>query len=89
MQRLRPHNRDLAPDSSETRCDDLSMQRAFTQAQLLIYRTRDNCFLHDPSINEALSNIAEEIGDLASKWHWFNQRQVKIVSGTGGQGGIS
>ncbi len=69
-------NTDLIPQPPETPKDDQSMQRAFTQAQLIIYRERDKnaSIRFNSELWQTLTTIADEIYLLAHKWNEFNNR---------------
>ncbi len=69
-------NTDLVPQPPETPKDDQSMQRAFTQAQLIIYRVRDKKVTFNAELFQTLTMLADEIHALAQKWNDFNTRRT-------------
>ena len=67
-------NPDLAPQASDPALDNPGMQRAFTQAQLIIYRECQKNYPPNthPETYNLLQRLADEIHTLAQAWQDHN-----------------
>jgi hypothetical protein len=68
---MKSTNLDLLPTNPDRKYDSPSMHRAFTQAQLIIYRERDTSSILTSS--KIFDQLAEEIEELSRAWDKYNK----------------